>query len=443
MGIDAVRDTFVQEQKNLLNIIGKVPVLLISLFLLSITNSPAQAAVESVPGIMKYCNPFEMPGKGSGDYIQPLGTAGCTYSTLLAAGQAFAASYTAAFRSQNVSLNFAIDRCQVSQWPYQMCYYYSYGGDTNPGPPPNISYDSFTTFPIAIGCPVPIINPTVQYSYSFDGVSSGICTRPAQVNFKITLSPATATIEPSKTYSFTATVTNQDGSAPSQPVPVSVKVEIDPIRGGHDHAETVAVRPKGNVSPGSGSTVLNFTFTAEAVSGTHTITAMCDQCVNKTATATVNVKVSGLDTLKASSVYFLVGGEPGKKHSDNHYLSAEAKGKLEKIVDEYNQAYPKGPLLRLNDASLVWGGKFDILGNWVGEHAEHRRGVVIDIRANLDATAIPEIRFFDFEDIAADNGAEAELHCSKEFSKYIVGCISDSGNNRHFHVRLLGKNARF
>lgn len=290
-------------------------------------------------------------------------------------------------------------------------------------------------------------DPGTGNNYLINMIGTEMCDRyvrqTQQDSLTITLTPETATLEPDKTYSFTATVTKQGGGAPSQAVPVSVKVEVDPTSGGHDHGEAIATRPKGSVSPATGNTVLLFTFTATPVSGKHTITATCDLCVNKTATAEVQVKVKDLTSLTSSSAFALVGGEPGKKHTDNHYLAAEAKGRLEDIIKKYNLAYPKGPLLRLNDASLEWGGKFDILGNWGGAHAEHRRGVVIDIRANLDATAIPEIRFFDFEDIAARHGAQAELHCSKEFSKYIVGCIADSGSNRHFHVRLLGENAKY
>jgi len=258
--------------------------------------------------------------------------------------------------------------------------------------------------------------------------------------YTLALTPETATIEPGKSFQFKATVTKQDGGAPSKPVPVSVKVEVDPISGGHDHGETFATRPKGSVAPASGNTVLPFTFAATEVSGTHTITATCDLCVNKTEKATVNVMVPGLTTLTPSTNYVLVGGEAGKKHADNHWLTATAIKNLKVLVKKYNIAYPDGPLLRLNDASLIWGGKFDIAGNWAGEHKEHRRGDVIDIRANQDITAIPEPNFKEIQIFASQSGgAFADLHCNPPYSRTCPVCILDTGSNRHFHVYLLGK----
>ena len=116
------------------------------------------------------------------------------------------------------------------------------------------------------------------------------------------------------------------------------------------------------------------------------------------------------------------------------------KENLLAIVDEYNSVYPEGPLLRLNDASLIWGGKFDISGKWTGDHKEHRRGDVIDIRANQLDTAIPESRFEKFKKIAAKNGgASADLHCNLPYSRTCPGCILDNRPNRHFHVYLLGR----
>jgi len=93
----------------------------------------------------------------------------------------------------------------------------------------------------------------------------------------------------------------------------------------------------------------------------------------------------------------------------------------------------------LNDASLVWGGKFDVFGNWRGEHHNHKRGVVIDIRANQDPTAIPQARFDDFERFAKANKAFADLHCAFSGPYVCPACLLDTGPKRHFHVRLLGK----
>ncbi len=277
--------------------------------------------------------------------------------------------------------------------------------------------------------------------YKFD--DAGTSCVPDQETYTLALTPESATIEPGKTYSFTATVTKQGGGAPSKPVPVSVKVEVDPISGGHDGTHT-SPRPKGSVSPATGTNSFPITFSSTEVSGTHTITATCDLCSNSTKTATVNVKVkeadaAGWDSLDASpSDYELVGGGEGRSHHDNHYLTETARDHLQSIVEAYNKAYPVGPVLYLNDASLEWGGKFDISGKWSGDHYEHLRGKEIDIRANQEPTAISFWRFNRFKKIASDNGASASMHCS--FPKaYSWACWFDMGKNRHFHVRLTSK----
>ena len=48
--------------------------------------------------------------------------------------------------------------------------------------------------------------------------------------------------------------------------------------------------------------------------------------------------------------------------------------------------------MTLNDGSEVWGGKFDIFGEWgqnPKSHAEHRVGTHIDIQANGAEGAVP------------------------------------------------------
>ncbi len=267
------------------------------------------------------------------------------------------------------------------------------------------------------------------------------CSRPDQ--YKLTLTPDKATIEPGKSYTFTATVTKQDGSPPSIPVSLSVKVEVDSISGGHAGAHT-SPRPKGSIAPTSGTNALNITFTSTEVSGKHTITAICDMCANSPKTAEVYVKVKEADEkgwgslIASPSEYELVGGEEGKKHHDNHYLTATAQDHLTTLIDKYNKAFPAGPVLYLNDASLEWGGEFDISGKWGGAHDGHRRGREIDVRANQLRTAIPFMRFNKFKSFAAKSGAFASIHCS--FPNALSwACAVDTGSNRHFHVYLSGK----
>lgn len=269
---------------------------------------------------------------------------------------------------------------------------------------------------------------------------NGQCKLPETYTIKLT--PDKVTIEPGQAYSFTVTVTNQDGSQPSTSVPVSVKVEVDATSGGHDGIHSSS-RPKGTVSPTTGANSFNVSFASTQVSGTHTITATCDLCTNNPQTAKVEVKVDGLHAITAKPwIYAFVGGESDKAHHDNHYLTDNAFKQLAVLAINYHFLYPNDPLLHLNDASLVWGGKFDILGKWTGEHYEHDRGTVIDIRANTineknnstPGSSIPERLFTDFENMAGKMGADAQLHCSSTRDPAIDNCAND--DNRHYHVIL-------
>lgn len=330
----------------------------------------------------------------------------------------------------------------------------------------------------ALASAVLTISPTCPNAtppYTFNP-GTGMCERPDQClppnvinpdtgeceppeTYTITLKPDRTTIEPSTNLGLTVTVENQDHQPPKNPVQVKISLKVDHKSGGHDHGDST--RPRGGINskdcvsddtcvtlsiggPGSsGST--SITFNARDASGEHTIAATCDKCSNGPQEAKVDVKVKesqqpDWDTITASPTeYALIGGETGKTHHDNHYLTGKARENLLALVDEYNKAFPSGPLLQLNDASLVWGGRFDINGKWSGAHSNHRRGVVIDIRANQDVTAIPQARFDQFEAMAKKSGAYADLHCA--FSgKYICpACLLDTGPNRHYHVRLLGQ----
>jgi hypothetical protein len=283
-------------------------------------------------------------------------------------------------------------------------------------------------------CPTPRNNPNPPYTYV---AADQLCERPMRGTYTLTLTPSQATIETGKSYTFTATVTNQDGGVPSQPIPVSVKVDVDPTSGGHDHGEAYAKRDKGAISPTGGANLLNITFTSTEVSGTHIITATCDLCTNGPQTAKADVKVDGLEIIPSSPFYVFIGETD--KHTDNHYLTREAAAVLWRIAVSYQveqqfklQDPATGkftvipPVLHLNDASLKWGGLFDIPGKWMNPHAEHRRGTVVDVRANNLDTAIPSQNFKEFESLAADFGADAHFE-------------SPSIERRHVHLRLLGR----
>lgn len=196
----------------------------------------------------------------------------------------------------------------------------------------------------------------------------------------------------------------------------------------------------------------NFTFGATPVSGTHTFTAACvsPACVNQD-TGKIDVKVDGLRPIPGSPFYTFIGQVIGR-HTDNHYLTPQAEAVLKRIATSYQfeRRFKVGgvapPLLHLNDASLVWGGRFDVSGNWGSPHSGHRRGVVIDVRANDDTEAngaIPLSIFENFKKMAlATDGVVAQVHCKVAPGREPPTCVStidgSQDSNRHFHILLLG-----
>ncbi|MDD5057960.1 MAG: hypothetical protein PHQ60_08810 [Sideroxydans sp.] len=328
-------------------------------------------------------------------------------------------------------------------------------------------------------CPVPKVNPDVPYIYR---PATNTCEREAQKIYTLALTPKEATIEPGKQFLFTAIVVDQDLKLPSESIPVNIEVKVDPKSGGHDHGDSS--RPKGSVSPTSGNNVFGVEFKSTDVSGTHTITAKCDQCVNQTATAVVTVKVDGLIPIPSSAFYALEEPDPDRpsqtkhigetdKHSENHFLKPNAVQELLEIAMKYhtqqefqilnyatNKRVPPLPLY-VNDASLEWGGKFDLSGTWTGSHAEHKRGASVDLRANDTFGAIPAAAFEDFEvvlrrvltnntnipnyrkflrECTADPNPETHPKAPqhKRLSKNYCASQLDGtlDSNRHYHLRL-------
>lgn len=255
--------------------------------------------------------------------------------------------------------------------------------------------------------------------------------------------------------------------------PVTLRAEVAANSGGHQHDDTH--RPKGylysdqantscdSVQPSAcitGNTDGNgeflFAFMASEVAGEHTVTATCDVCKSNKDDLTIKVAVTGLVSLDLTSPdYVLVGGTGTHPAGSNHYLMPEAKAVIEDLALRYREAFPNDPLLHLNDASLIEGGALDICtGNettagcvpyctlqlngkytcsWSAPHEEHRRGKVIDVRANnVDpnagnyATSIPKDNEERFTDIAFKMGIRLGFPHSQNSS------------NRHWHIKLLG-----
>ncbi len=317
--------------------------------------------------------------------------------------------------------------------------------------PKNICFASYH-ITYSTSCPAhaqPIGNPcTCDDPYVPDPTKTSCVLD--QYSLSLQISPGQ--VEPSKSAKIIAKVIDTLTGQPKEGVTVGIKVDVDVTSGGHVHGESEAPRGKGTLIPATGTTLadgtVSFTFGAPEVSGKHSFTAQCDNptCTNNPITAEIKVMVDGLSTIPGDpSLYVLIGGEEGKKHHDNHYLTDDAKSQLVVLAINYHFLYPNQPVLHLNDASLEWGGLFDFTGNWKPGHHEHKRGTVIDIRANEATGAVPFNNFDRFEKIALDAQINADIHCTSDKIDHqgrkapdCIGLDGSQDSNRHYHIRLMG-----
>ena len=315
----------------------------------------------------------------------------------------------------------------------------------------------------ANNCPANMSGSPCACNAGFVPNASGSCD--AEV-LTITLSGGTS-VEPwnsdtdpnhaNANLSFKAVVTDQNGQ-PQAGVDVTVTSVATPNKGGHDHDNN---RPKGwlaetpdkitsqiqaGASQGSGtlsgktdgSGTLSFTFGAEEASGEHVLNATCTGCDKPADPVTIDVMVAGLSQIPASLFYTMIDddgtviGAVLGKHTDNHYLTSPAASVLWSIAAAYHveqkfyvQNLPP-PVLHLNDASLVWGGLLDVDGDWYFDHHEHRRGTVVDIRANSATGAIPSRNFVNFELLAIQYGADPHFE-------------NKGKPNQHYHLRIFNR----
>lgn len=238
-------------------------------------------------------------------------------------------------------------------------------------------------------------------------------------------------VKPDGNVSLKARVTCGDGE-PVSGAQVELKVDVIDQTGGHQHPG--GGRPLGSIRyPGWNTTdndgYLPFTFYAPSPAGDHWITARCIDRDCDSDSGKVWVGIRGLVSLYDTYLYKLVGSDDA--HPGNHYLTWDAMGSVVSLAWDYHSEFTSDPVLHFNDASLERGGLFDISANWsTGPrgHKSHRRGDIVDIRANPDVypdTAIPVRNFNRFEDLACRLGGEAEVH-------------SPGLQNQHYHVVFQG-----
>jgi hypothetical protein len=410
----------------------------------------AQAYVETVPSIQQqWCKAFIF------------GDSGCGFANALAAAQAAI-----------IGANENSVKMQIAD-PTVMKSVYTLTSCDGTGMCAVCVTETFSNSVVAHGCqtyrmaiyptptcPTPTFAPLIPYSLYGD-----ICSRilPDNSSLTITLSGGSE-VQPPNILPFSVVVKDQNGVVqPGTQVALTVDVQTLDVQsgasgvlngeGGHLHT---ANRPKGGFAcsaqyaPGSalptctltmdGNGEAPFIFISTPVSGAHTITATCNNC--KTATALVNVKIDNLITIPASSKYALsdsngvIGAVQGK-HTDNHYLTSGAIAELKDLANIYTALNPGG-ILYLNDASLVWGGLFDVdvvNSPWSRPHAGHQKGTSLDIRAANSGPnnegSVPATLFSKFIKDATNQKFRIGLHCKNSSdTNYCLG----QPNNRHFHV---------
>ncbi|MFA6468615.1 MAG: hypothetical protein WCW35_06945 [Bacteroidota bacterium] len=94
-------------------------------------------------------------------------------------------------------------------------------------------------------------------------------------------------------------------------------------------------------------------------------------------------KVPSLSVLTDGEDLDLIGGRPEHNANHNHFSTQDVSTYVQRIAAEYRQQFPSESVLKINDMSLPYGGRFDIFGQWNGntDHKYHRRGTDVDIRS--------------------------------------------------------------
>jgi hypothetical protein len=254
-------------------------------------------------------------------------------------------------------------------------------------------------------------------------------------------------IRPDKTGgNSTATITAKvtSGGQPKAGVVVNFSIDVTANSGGHEHHD--ANRPKGELDRIVGTTDANgqvdVIFKASEIAGIHTFKATCDNCSGSPAQKEIWVKVPDLvpispnPPLQANGSYRYVLTSvdaihqgSARYHVGQYWLSETARANLQNLIVAFNE---KGwGTVALNDAGLIWGGRYDINGNWNKPHDGHREGTEIDIsfaRAGNPISVQKQDTFY-------------KEFCGKQAVEIPFSILHHFVLLPHFHVYLLKQKA--
>lgn len=163
------------------------------------------------------------------------------------------------------------------------------------------------------------------------------------------------------------------------------------------------------------------TFHASAFSGKVRVTATVSSI---SYSSDVTVKVQSLGQLVNGTGFQKVGSTT--LHPNGWYGTTSMIQGLQGIAVDYKEFYydsvpisqPSGDRLLYNDMSLVYGGKFDLNGNWCTScnHSEHTVGSNIDLGSN------PSPRHSTLVQMFVNNGS--------------TSVVDETATKNHWHVRF-------
>jgi hypothetical protein len=188
------------------------------------------------------------------------------------------------------------------------------------------------------------------------------------------------TVRPSGTGGTSTATIKVATNPPSPNQNVQLSLSAGNSTGGHvSHSGT---RPLGTLDATQGQTnsqgIFETTYHAPIFGGSVIVSATLNG-FPASNTLEYLVVVPGLSEIGASADYSLVGQTT--THPDNHFGTQTAITNLPLIASDYLGQFPGADILRYNDLSLKWGGKFDLSNNWsaTGSHSEHRTGINCDV----------------------------------------------------------------
>jgi hypothetical protein len=116
-----------------------------------------------------------------------------------------------------------------------------------------------------------------------------------------------------------------------------------------------------------------------------------------------------------NSLWTLTGGDT-TNHGDNnfnHWATSALSNGIFQTASDFLFEHPEVGQIALNDMALPIGGRFDIQQNWIPPHADHDRGLAVDV--NL----VPQSLANEFIEWCTINGAR---DARVEFNPYHIHC---------------------